>query len=79
MLEIKYVMLNDVLPVLFNGVNHKDMERQGRVTSAAFVDISIKNGELEVITYGQSDTLGMGPKDTDAALIKNFLMRGKGR
>jgi hypothetical protein len=78
MLEIKYVMINDVLPVLFCGMNHKDMEAHGKITSAGFVDIS-RNGELSVVTYGESSTLKLGPKDTDAAVIKNFLMRGRER
>ena len=66
----KYVMIKDVLPVLFDGLNHQDFKALGHsITSAGFFKIV----DGKVITFGESMTLHMIPAPADAALIQKFL------
>lgn len=71
----KYVMINEVLPVLFDGFNHSDLKAMGKnITSAGYFRFD-ENGK--VVTCGESQTLHMIPSPDDAAVIQGFLDRAK--
>ncbi len=69
---IKYVMIDYVSPVLFSGLDHKDMRAMGNITSAGF--IAKVGGRLE--TGGESFSLGMKPASEDAEIIEVFMVKG---
>lgn len=66
----KYVMLQDVRPILFEGLNHDEFKALGLpITSAGFFKIV----DGKVVTFGESLTLHMIPAPVDAMLIQKFL------
>lgn len=71
--ELKYVMI-DIKPILFsNMMQHKEFKHLNP-TSAGFCRISEReDGDFAVITYGESVSLSLKPKDQDARLIENIL------
>lgn len=72
MLLLKYVICEDITPILFSApLSHKDFKHLNP-TSAGFVHV---DGEI-VHTYGESTTLGMVPHERDAKLIKKLLDAG---
>ena len=70
-MNLKYVMFDDCLPVLFGGyLQHKDIKVEGhRATSAGSVTI---NGN-DVSVGGQSISLNLKPVEGDAEIIKAAL------
>lgn len=73
-IDIKYVMLDDGIPMLFILGNHKDMSAHGKITSAGFV--RFKNGKAE--TYGYSHSLRdcpeiNKPESGDAEILTRFF------
>lgn len=75
---MKYLMIDGVFPVLFpNDIEHKDvmvyLRRNGsvigKVTSAGFVKWA--NGKA--YTFGNSFSLGIGPNQMDAEIIKDMM------
>lgn len=68
---IKYVMIAEVLPILFDGMNHSYLKALGKsITSAGFIGFD-ENGKVR--TTGESQTLHMIPAPNDAAIIQKFL------
>jgi hypothetical protein len=71
MRPVKYVMLNEILPVIFDGFNHSDLKILGKqITSAGFI-VFDESGKVQ--TYGSSMTLNMIPAPADAAIIQKYF------
>ena len=84
--RIKYVIVDECKPILFNCFNHSDTRSlPGKPTSAGFVSFEIvKNDGIEfpsicsstiikAHTYGESISLKMKPSPRDAYLITKML------
>jgi len=69
-MEIKYVMIDEIWPVLFVGQAHSDMKKLGNITSAGFIRM-LENGTI--YTYGHSQSLNMKPADRDEGILEVFL------
>ncbi len=69
-IDVKYVIIDYIKPMVFVGVNHEDMKVHGEVTSAAFCKIH-PDGKVE--TYGYSRSMKMFPKPDDADIIQMML------
>lgn len=73
-MQIKYVMINEAFPVLFVTQMHSDMkDLGGTITSAGFVRLAVRDGQLYVETYGASTSLGLRPGEHDAEIIAMML------
>jgi hypothetical protein len=79
-MKAKYIIIDKVFPVIFHpGIEHK-MEAAGRnVTSAGFCETVIVHDQfdrirLRVYCSGESNSLGLGPKPSDAKLLKSMLL-----
>jgi hypothetical protein len=63
----KYVIINDIHPVFFfTGIQHKELQKLGAVTSAGWV--LLKDGE-EPKVVGEALSLDVKPQPTDAAMM----------
>lgn len=73
--HIKYVIINEVYPVIFfAGIPHKAMSKVGKVTSAGFVKFYVNSDcEISVIVSGKSESLGIESDPEDAKIIKRLL------
>lgn len=76
----KYVVIeNDwgpTTPIIFPAwIDHGDAAKfvRGKVISAGFCEIVSKNGDIEVITFGHSQRLNIGPDKYDAQMIKTLI------
>ncbi|MFH2073985.1 MAG: hypothetical protein ABIJ57_01370 [Pseudomonadota bacterium] len=77
----KYIMLDDIYPILFcRGMTHIEVSNRfvspdRQVTSAGFVMITTdpNKEEVKVYTFGKSVSLGIGRKPSDEKWIKKML------
>ena len=82
---IKYVILDGRIALLFNGLNHSDLQRLGKPTSAGFVQIreiendfkvlpnSCSRRILEATCFGESVSLKLKPVPGDERIIMKLL------
>jgi hypothetical protein len=72
---LKYLILSNYRPILFPcEISHRDIASRFmdyQIVSAGFV--KLENGK--VVTYGESISLGLKAKETDAKIIET-LMKG---
>jgi len=69
-IDVKYVILGYIKPMVFVGVNHDEMKVHGDITGAGFCKI-YPDGRVE--TYGYSRSLKMYSKPEDAEIIQMLL------
>jgi hypothetical protein len=73
--EMKYIMIDDVKPVIFMAMAHDDVALShggpGHVTGAGF--IGFRPGDHKLHTYGDSHSLGIGPGKDDDYIINHYL------
>lgn len=79
----KYVMIDGIKPIIFNGLSHDAFKALGDITSAGFVKLYIQEGghiesapSVEVVVHGESFSLKLKPNPVDAELIKTALGYG---
>ena len=74
----KYIIINDVFPILFTEAQqHIDIGRKLNVTSAGFFRTSILEGKIKVHCYGESISLGIKSQPDDSYFIEKFLNMGE--
>ena len=69
---IKYVMFDECLPVIFSAaLHHKEVAalRSEKPTGAGFVHF----GSNEITVFGESTSLGIGPGQSDEAIIRQMI------
>lgn len=79
--KLKYVILDDMLPIIFtDGVSHDTIPHGTgmRATSAGFVHLvpitTMKGNRINATVYGESISLGLESRgDHDNAIIEKFL------
>lgn len=79
MQNMKYIMIDDGIktPILFPpSLTHSDMAHRvgGEVLSAGFVQVGIRDGEVAVDAYGDSDSLKVKSDKEDSAIIRRFVL-----
>lgn len=68
---IKYVMIDNCFPVIFQGkFEHAQMQNLGKITSAGFIS------KDQSSCYGFSKSLGIGSNEDDITIINLFLGKG---
>lgn len=73
---MKYVIIDDIFPVVFPGaVSHRAMRGLGTITGAGFVKFHTQDGLLDVAVFGHSQTLEMHAQPEDAETIKRILFK----
>ncbi len=69
MLEMKYIIVDNLFPVIFPiYISHKDIAQNQNITSAGFIDYDGK-------VYGFSDTLNLHSNEKDQKIIDRVLIR----
>jgi hypothetical protein len=77
MREFKYIIFDDVFPVVFSlGTSHNEVHIRGRATSAGFATLHI--GEitrtLTIETYGKSESMKLQPAEHDANILRQLFV-----
>ena len=76
---MKYIIFNGTMPIIFpDKIHHKEVKEafnKDIPSSAGHMEVVTDKttGELDVITYGAAETIGMMPEDSDADTLTNFL------
>ena len=74
--KLKYVMIDDIVPVLFSEMQqHSDFLHVGKITSAGFcyIDYDEKSNQYKVTVHGESISLKIRSKPEDVRLIELIL------
>jgi len=74
MLKLKYIIIDDILGVIFHGgIEHK-VEANGRnVTSAGFCKLFPNGNSVDIECYGRSNSLSIGSLPKDSLVLKAML------
>lgn len=73
-MEAKYIIIDNVKPVIFSkAIEHIDEANGRNVTSAGFCEIFSYNGRVAVSQHGRSESLNIGQKPNDAEVIRKVL------
>ena len=77
-MEVKYVIIAETYPITFNAaLKHNQFKNTsiGKATSAGFCSAVINdNKQIEVKTYGESESLKLKPADMDKTLLRMFFV-----
>ncbi len=78
-MKMKYVIMDDTLPIVFHpGIQHVNICRRDKITSAGFCHISSEtgmNGDIDCVVdcFGKSVSLNIESKEGDAKKIKDMI------
>lgn len=80
MMKGKYVMVDDMFPVLMPDSMSHDSMCAMRITSAGFFKVYEEEcGKLDVCVYGHSESLSLNSDPKDANVIKVFMQMNGGQ
>jgi hypothetical protein len=72
-MKFKYIIIDGLYPILFpEAVSHNQISPNSNIKSAGYVQFIIEDSKVIAKTYGESKTLKIGPKKTDAILIESI-------